>query len=111
LASLFKVLLTFMTGGGLSATASIDFMPPTQSSPGYGVCERMSRREFRAHIVAFARGEAGRNNGLVHVHETVTVNEADDTYAGTGSFQVVATTGQVLFGDAFSVEAKRIRAQ
>jgi hypothetical protein len=105
----FQTLTTYAAGGGLISTASIDLNPATLGSGAFGAWVGTGDRTFRWFAHAFAYTPQGAPNGLFNIRESVALDQAGDTYSGTGGYQIV-NNGTVLFAATVKLTATRVTA-
>jgi FtsP/CotA-like multicopper oxidase with cupredoxin domain len=102
----FQSLVTFAPGGGL--VEADQSTPPSQRSAGQGMWVRTDDDQIRARFLAFLFDTSGHPQGTLIVPFTIRLSEEPETFAGTGTFQVVDLTGKVVDSGSFTLQGQRI---
>jgi hypothetical protein len=104
----FQVLVTYAAGGGMVATASIDEMKDLRSSPTHGAWKSLGARSFAWTGHAFSLDNNGNPSGTYNIKERLTVAPGGNTYAGSGTFEIVNNGAVVFPSTPYKTTAVRI---
>jgi hypothetical protein len=106
----FQVLVTYAAGGGMVATASIDWMPGLVSSPTHGAWKSSDDRGYSWYGHAFSIDDKGTLNGTYNIKEHINLAPGGNSYSGGGTFEIV-NNGAVVFPlTPYDTTATRISA-
>jgi hypothetical protein len=105
----FHVLVTYDSGGGLTADTSLDLDPAFGlSGPIHGVWQLSEDRELRLRNKGFMYDPQGNPNGYVIVTDSLKLDEKGNTYSGSSEAKFYDSNGVLTFSATFKVEGKRI---
>ena len=102
----FEALTTFVPGGTLVASASIDLTPPNVSSPSYGVWARDEDGHFQYKFLFFTYDAKSNPAGTGEVKGPITV-DGDDLH-GSFTLTIFDLNGVVVFTTQGTVAATRV---
>jgi hypothetical protein len=109
----FDTLITFDSGGGLVATASIDSTVSSDnllSGPTHGAWVKTKGRSYRWFGNAFSfNNSGGAWDGTYEIKEALTLNESGDRFEGGGTFRIVGGT-HPLDWTPYTTKGTRIKA-
>jgi len=103
----FQSLVTFHADGGLIETDTASTFVPV----GHGVWSKTGDREFSTTLVQLVSNSRGVLDTTVKVRETLTVNEAGDSYTGRFRSQVTDRTGKVRYTGTGTQIGTRMRVE
>ena len=101
----FASTTTFMTGGTLLDSTS--GIPPAQKTPGHGVWRHDSRNNYQFSFKNFNFDAAGNYTGWTIVRQVATLNSNGNDYTSSGTSEVYAPNGTLLFNGCSTTTATR----
>jgi hypothetical protein len=102
----FEALTTFVPGGTLVASASIDLTPPNVSSPSYGVWARGEDSHYSVRFLFFTFDAKNNPAGTGEVKAALTLD--DDDLTGSFTLTIFDPTGAVVFTTPGTISATRV---
>jgi len=102
----FEALTTFVPGGTLLASASIDLTPPNISGPSYGVWARGEDSHYSVKFLFFTYDAKSNPAGTGEVKAALTLD--GDDLSGSFTLTIFDLTGAVVFTTTGSIAATRV---
>jgi hypothetical protein len=103
----FQALFTFTESGGLIETDTASTFVPV----GHGAWSETGDREFSTTFLQFVSNSKGALDNTVKVRETITVNEAGDSYTSRFQSLVMDRTGKTVYSGTGTGTGTRIRVE
>jgi hypothetical protein len=102
---------TYAAGGGYTETDQLSFMPSSLATPGHGSWKRTGERAFLLTYLTLNYDTKGTFQGTSKIRQIATLNEAGNTYSGSGNFDVYDVHGNVVLSGTFTIQATRIQVE
>ena len=104
-------LETYAAGGGYVETDQFSFMHSSLATPGHGSWKSTGDRTFLLTYLTLGYDTQGTPQGTSKIRQVATLNQAGDSYSGSGNFDVYDVNGNVILSGTFTIKATRIRVE
>ncbi len=96
---------TFMSGG--TTIVSTTGIPPALKTAGHGICSHAGGNAYRFKFKSFSFDASGNFTGWAIIKHEANLNRSADEYESTGTAEVYAPNGNLLFTGCATETATR----